>query len=197
MTADDARLIIEVIIVVSVIGVATGVSFYTVAQARRKEPSSWKDMEDRFDRQQIRFDRQIDAQARRIDELQSEVDDLREARTADNELLQSWISYAQSWITYARELAAKFKQMTGQEAPPEPMITHQATPGRASLSQFIRQKFSVDEIDGLAFDLGLAPDQLPGNTRATRARALVQWAADRGMLEELRRRAEEARSVNL
>lgn len=196
----DWRTIVEVLIVAAAMIVAMLFSYAVTAQAQRKEPSSWQDMEDRFDRQQARFDRQgvqLDAQSRRIDELQQEIDDLREARAADNELLQSWISYAQSWITYARELAAKFKQMTGQEAPPEPMITHQATPGRASLSQFIREKFSVEEIDGLAFDLGLAPDQLPGNTRSTRARALVQWAADRGMLDELRRRVEEARPVHL
>lgn len=194
------RIIVEVFIVAAALIGAMVFSYAVLAQARRMEPSSWQEMEDRFDRQQKRFDRQgaqIEAQAKRIDELQEEIDDLREARTADNELLQAWISYAQSWITYARELAAKFKEMTGQEAPPEPVLKHQSAPGRASLSRFISQRFSVEEIDGLAFDLGLAADELGGGTRTARARALTQWAADRGMLEELRRRVEEARPVHL
>lgn len=131
----------------------------------------------------------MEMQNKRIDALEAEIDELREGRAGDHELLQSWIAYA-------RKTTARLKELTGEEPPPEPSAKPPRT-GRATLSRLIGQRFNVDEIDGLAFELGLEKDELSGDTRAARARALVSWAADRGLLSELGRRVEAARPEHL
>ena len=131
----------------------------------------------------------MEMQNKRIDALEAEIDELREGRAGDHELLQSWIAYA-------RKTTARLKELTGEEPPPEPSVKPPRT-GRATLSRLIGQRFNVDEIDGLAFELGLEKDELSGDTRAARARALVSWAADRGLLSELGRRVEAARPEHL
>lgn len=148
-------------------------------------PGALEKMERTVSSQSTRMDRQ----ATRIDALEAEIDELREGRASDHELLQSWISYA-------RKLAARFKELTGEEPPPEP-AAKTPRPGRASLSRLISQRFNTDEIDGLAFELGLNADELTGDTRTARARALVSWAADRGLMTELGRHVEDARPSHL
>ena len=146
-------------------------------------PGALEKMERTVSSQSNRMDRQ----SARIDALEAEIDELREGRANDHALLQEWIAYA-------RKLAARFKELTGEEPPPEPATKQPASPrlNRATLSRLIAQKFSTDEIDGLAFDMGNT-DELTGDTRTARARALVSWAADRGLLADLGRHVEEAR----
>lgn len=188
----DWMLLSEVLLVLAGMIIVSALSFYMVAQARRKAPATWQEMEDRYDRQQKRLDdtlQRLDKAFERIDQLEAEIDELREGRAGDHELLQSWIAYA-------RKTTARLKELTGEEPPPEPSAKPPRT-GRATLSRLIGQRFNVDEIDGLAFELGLEKDELSGDTRAARARALVSWAADRGLLSELGRRVEAARPEHL
>lgn len=63
-------------------------------------------------------------------------------------------------------------------------------PGRAgrdlvALRKKIAAAFSLREIGDLAFDLGVDPDEVPGETATERARALVTYLQDRGRLDEL------------
>ncbi len=193
MTEDGLRLLIEAIVMISAVVVIGGAGYFVVAQARRKAPATWQQMEDRYDRQQKRLDdalHRLDEAWQRIDQLETEMDDLRDERDSDHELMQAWIAYA-------RKTTTRLKELTGEEPPPEPSAITRRRTGRAALTRFIEERFNVEEIDGLAFDLGVAADQLAGDTRSARSRALVQWAADRGRLAELRRRAEEARPYHL
>lgn len=194
MASDGIRLIIEAVFFVAGMLIIGALGFYAVAAARRKAPASWQQMEDRYDRQQRRLDdalERLDAAFTRIDQLEAEMDDMRDERDADHELMQEWIAYARSHT-------ARLKALTGEEPPPEP----QARPkrrrnGRVTLARLIANRFSVDEIDGLAYDFGLAKDELTGDTREARARALAQWASDRDRLADLQRRVEELRPHNL
>lgn len=66
-------------------------------------------------------------------------------------------------------------------APPAALTSTDA----ALLAQKIDAQFDVDEVNGLAFDLGIPPDELTGGTGAARARALVLYAKRRHKGNEL------------
>ncbi len=54
-----------------------------------------------------------------------------------------------------------------------------------SLRHVLVGRFSRDEIDELAFQMGIEADELSGTTKATRTRSLVEYLKDRGRLKEL------------
>lgn len=85
-----------------------------------------------------------------------------------------------------RQLERVFREVTGQEPPPEPagMETGRRRPSWAQLAQRIAERFSMEEINELAFELEL--DQvLSGETQEGRASSLVKVAAQREKLGEL------------
>lgn len=51
----------------------------------------------------------------------------------------------------------------------------------------IQQYFSAEELEELIFELGLRPDEVPGDTMTTRPFHLVEMCERRGLSEELRR----------
>ena len=113
---------------------------------------------------------------RGIDRLVVATDD---DRIADHALLQEW-------ITYARRLASMFKEATGQEPPPEPTTRARGIgPGDlARLARTIQAYFSMEEIDSLAFELGVT-SAMSGDTAEARARAMVDIARKRGLIARL------------
>ena len=64
---------------------------------------------------------------------------------------------------------------------------------RSSLARRIGQQFSTEEIDSLAYDVGVLADELAGKTRQARAENLVELAFRRGILYALARQVEELR----
>ena len=120
-----------------------------------------------------------DAQQSEIDDLRNQIAELREGRIADHALLEEWIAYA-------RRLAALFREATGQEPPPEPAEhIKPVSPGSISrLVKTIEARFSFDEMNNLAFELGI-DGAVSGDTAATRAVSLVNVARRRGLLVRL------------
>ena len=57
--------------------------------------------------------------------------------------------------------------------------------GLTGLVGLIKEHFSLDEIDELAYGLGIEPEDLPGQTRSKRARELVEYARRNGDLPSL------------
>jgi len=57
----------------------------------------------------------------------------------------------------------------------------------------LKATFERDEIDALAFSLGIRPDEIAGATLSKRARSLVTYCANRGRLRELLARCREER----
>lgn len=120
-----------------------------------------------------------DAQANEIDDLKYQINELHEERLADRVLIQEWIAYArQAW--------ALLREATGQEPPPEPAArARRVTPGDlARLARSIETRFSLDEINNLAFELGI-DNALEGGTLTARATSLVNVARRRGLLVRL------------
>jgi hypothetical protein len=62
-----------------------------------------------------------------------------------------------------------------------------------ALYRSIAALFDVDELDDLAFQLHIEPDELDGKRRDTRARSLVTYCKRRDMLPELIDAARQAR----
>lgn len=119
----------------------------------------------------------LDEQENELEALREELAELREGRIDDHALLTAWIAYA-------RQLAAKFKELTGQEPPPEPhtqpLMRTRRDPAR--LAGMMAAQFSRDEMDGLAFELGI---ELTGDTRGERARNLAVAARNRQLIDRL------------
>ncbi len=61
------------------------------------------------------------------------------------------------------------------------------------LVALLNQYFSLSEIDGLCFDLGIDDENLLGQTKDEKARSLVKYLADRGRIDALQRLMREAR----
>lgn len=55
----------------------------------------------------------------------------------------------------------------------------------STLRRVLVERFSRDEVDDLAFQMGVESDDLSGTTKSARARALVEYLKDRGRLKEL------------
>lgn len=55
----------------------------------------------------------------------------------------------------------------------------------AGLVGLIKEHFSLEEIDELAYGIGIEPENLPGQTRSRRARELVEFARRQGTLPQL------------
>ena len=124
---------------------------------------------------------------KRLDIIQAEVDDLHDARATDQEEI--------------RELRDGVSRLVEQirRANMEPVWTPDQVKRRprssaSILAKRIADKFSVEEMAGLAFDVaGLSGDELRGDTRDERARALVTYMENRGRLSDLRRLVDEQR----
>ncbi len=114
-----------------------------------------------------------------IEDLRNQVHELREGHIANHALLQEWIAYA-------RRLGSMFREATGQEPPPEPAEhIKPVSPGSISrLVKTIEARFSYDEMNNLAFELGI-DGAVSGDTAATRAVSLVNVARRRGLLVRL------------
>ena len=126
------------------------------------------------------------AMERRLDAIQAEVDDLRDARATDQEEI--------------RELRDGISQLVEQirRANMTPIWTPEQVKRRprstaSTLARRISAGFTVEEMAGLAFEIGLSGDDLRGDTREERARALVTYMENRGRLSDLRRLVDEQR----
>ena len=134
---------------------------------------------EKLERAMVSNQARLDAQEMEIDELRRQIVELREERIADHVLMQEW-------ITYARRLGAMLREATGQEPPAEPAERARLlTPGDLGrLAKRIEGRFSLEEMNTLAFELGL-DGAVIGDTTAARATSLVKVAQRRGLLLRL------------
>jgi hypothetical protein len=75
----------------------------------------------------------------------------------------------------------------------EGAVPQQVTP--QTLTKTIRSRFSLSEIDDLCFELGILPEEIPGNTPQGKARELVLYCQRHGRLPELIQRVAELRPM--
>ena len=158
--------------------VAAGLILAAIGVAWLWHTSARPSIIERLERSMVSNQSRLDGQEAEIDDLRRRIAELREGRIADHALLQEW-------ITYARRLGELLRAATGQEPPPEPQTQlRNVSADRSQLARHIAARFSLSEIDGLAFELGM-DGQVNGDTVEARAISLVAVAQRRGLLLRL------------
>lgn len=145
---------------------------------------------------QAQMQQQITAQQQTIRFLTRRVDELeasREREYAETETLrQENETLRQEIAELRRGVAELFRQIEAAKLTPAWQPSPQSSSGKrpkgidvAGLRKRIVSAFSLREIGDLAFELGVDPDEVPGETATDRARSLVTYLQDRGRLDEL------------
>lgn len=140
---------------------------------------------------------QIDAAHKTIRFLSARVDDLELARAKEYVETESLRDETERLRQEVRELWQGVRALIAQiEAVPltpvwQPPAKTPAKPGRltgdlAALRDRISEKFSIEEINDLAFRLGADPEDLVGESRQARARSLVNRFKSLDRIDELR-----------
>ena len=142
-------------------------------------PQAYRVMEASLSSQAAR----LDAQARRMDELEAEIAAQRAKHVAEMSALREELEEAYRGIKVLMEQLGEAGIVPGWK--PAAKVVKKGGGGGSSLATLIVAAFSRDEIDGLAFDVGIDPESLGGETKATRARELVTAARQQGRLERL------------
>lgn len=175
----DTWAIFEAVLVTAAF-IAFGITaYYAFTRARRMSPDMLTKMQALFEREQGRANARIDA-------LELEIEDLREAIADSHEEVTQLRDGIAQLVTQIR--AANMIPVWE----PDRVVKRKRTT-KAGVARKLEDLFSLDEIASLAFEFGLSPDELTGDTRATKARAFVIWASERNRLPELRRRIDELR----
>ena len=142
-------------------------------------PQAYRVMEASLSSQAAR----LDAQARRMDELEAEIAAQRAKHVAEMSALREELEEAYRGIKVLMEQLGEAGIVPGWK--PAAKVVKKGGGGGPSLPALIVAAFSRDEIDGLAFDVGIDPESLGGETKAARARELVTAARQQGRLERL------------
>lgn len=166
---DGTRLIAEVIVVMLAFAVIIASSMYVVIMERRRwfGPNAYlSELSERIsylERERGRDHATMMRLQVRITELEIGVQILT-AQLRREGLIPEWTPPAVA-------------SNDGQTAAP--------LPDSRALTQVVAALFNRDEIDDLASRLGIDTEEIGGETRGKRARALVDYAERHGMLDEL------------
>lgn len=147
---------------------------------------------------------QIDSQQKTIRFLAAQVNELQQARARDYTETEALRHENEALREEGRELREEMgdlrrgvgeliRQMEEAKLTPvwkpSPKPTGDKRPGKridlVALRKKIVTAFSLREMSDLAFELGVDPDEVPGETATDRARTLVTYLHDRDRLEEL------------
>ena len=163
---------------VLVVTVAGAGAWLTYANLRRTPPGVYQQME------------------HTIADMNRQMSEFREQQAADHEAMRQLRAELRqldmrlgTWQEYARTLGAMFREATGQEPPPEPEdapppVARPTVGKPVQLAALIVKSFSMEEMTGLAFELGIEGD-VTGATTKARAQSLVGQANRRGLMERL------------
>jgi len=183
--SDGGRLIIEAIVVTVAISAISAAAFYAYV-TRRPKRSEVSEL--------IASNNELSRRVRSL-EQDRERDHLALLRMQTR--LELHNSYSRALADYSRMLAEKLRELGQLDIPPAPMPPPELTeptPAGLSSTAIVNEKtlvnsiselFDIDEIDDLAFRVGIDGDELEGRVKSTRARSLVQHVKRRGMLPEL------------
>lgn len=170
MDSETTRLIWEAVIVTLALSAVGGGALYLFVQSRRQSPDStrrWNQL---------------------ATELSTRISSLEKERERDHAaMLRIQLRLAEVEIG-VRILIAQVKRL-GAEPDWVPSADAPETISDiiddVSLYRSIAALFNVEELDDLAFRLGLDPESLEGKRKETRARSLVTAAKQRDLLPEL------------
>jgi hypothetical protein len=182
MQPDTARLVVEAVLVtVAMVGIGFA-SLWAYMQARRHAPGAVQEL--------VQLTTEL---SNRLTTLERDRDRDYLERQAERQRDYAIIAKLQRRVADlehgVERLGAQVVRLGGVpewELPPaEPLPVVQTVIDDTALYRSIAALFDVDELDDLAFRLGIEPDELDGKRRDTRARSLVQYCKRRDLLPEL------------
>lgn len=193
----------EWITMAAVLGMAVAISLFNYLGLRRaatrppddraSQSQAYLAMEHALSSQSAR----LDGQSRRIDELEAEILAQRAAYQGDLAVLREELEQAYEGV---RLLLSQLNEagMSPVWMPPTRRPINGGagvtTAQPARLAKMIAAQFALDEMTGLAFELGIEGD-VTGETTAARAQSLVGQANRRGLMERLISLCREQRPV--
>jgi len=131
---------------------------------------------------------------RRMDQVEHEIDRLREERQIDRTQIAAMQSELDLLYSGVQKLIEQITALGAEPVWHPPRRSPSARiSSRAELTRRIIAGFNMDELNSLAFDIGLNEESFAGETLPTRARTLVELATRRGLLSELEQRVNELR----
>lgn len=131
---------------------------------------------------------------RRMDQVEHEIDRLREERQIDRTQIAAMQAELDLLYSGVQRLIEQITTLGEQPVWQPPRRSPSARiNSRAELGRRIIAGFNMEEINSLAFDVGLNEESFAGETAAARARTLVELAARRGLLSDLEKRVNELR----
>lgn len=111
--------------------------------------------------------------------------ELEEAQRSSNLLIVEIEHELALWRAYARLTYKRLRELGDTEHPAPPDVQRSTVPiNRQNIQKEIAARFSMDEINDLAFQLGLQ-DDVTGETVSSRAKSLVLAAGRRDILPKL------------
>lgn len=136
-----------------------------------------------------------DRLAARVEALEEEQEIMREERRADREEAAVLLSELRELRQGIELLIAQLKkaELTPVWQPPEPKPRRNERPQAITLAMRIADGFDIEEMNNLAFDLGIHKSDFGGETRETRARELVSLVRRLGLEKSLAARVKELR----
>ena len=182
MQPDTWRLVVEAVLVtVAMVGIGFA-SFWAYVQARRHAPGAVQELVQLTTELSNRLTTLERDRERDYLERQAE----RQRDHAIIAKLQRRVADLEHGIERLGAQVVRLGGVPEWELPPaEPLPVIQNPIDETALYRSIAALFDVDELDDLAFRLGIEPDELDGKRRDTKARSLVQYAKRRDMLPEL------------
>lgn len=164
--------VIEAIVVILAISALGGMGFYSYATAKERSPSVVDNL-----------NQVVEALSRRVRQLEQDSLQRYEELRAMRDQMEAWINYAQT-------LVARLKILDPHaDLPPPPAraipVMHPLPTDDRALAQVITSLFNRDEVDDLAFRLGIKDGEIGGDTNGARARNLVNYAQRHGMTDSL------------
>lgn len=131
---------------------------------------------------------------RRMDQVEHEIDRLREERQIDRTQIAAMQAELDLLYSGVQRLIEQITALGEQPVWQPPRRSPSARiNSRAELMKRLIAGFNVDELNSLAFDVGLGEESFAGETLPARARTLVELATRRGVLGDLEKRVNELR----
>ena len=181
MEANGWLIAVMALAVVALLSLPGWVALLRQPQARR-DATYAASVESTLTSQQARWE----ALARRVDAQDEEIDALKEERLEMRGEIAELLHGVEKLIA----------QLEGAHLVPvwRPRVAKAKT--GPLLAGWLAEAFSVEELDSLAFDVGIGKETFRGETVEARARELVERARRLGKMGELERRAGELRPGN-
>lgn len=182
MTPENARLVIEAIVVTLALSVAGGYALYAFAENKRREPGALSEMHNLVAEMSERMDGYERGRARDRQEM--------ERLRVD---LGMWKNFSRVQADYIQLVVGLLQRLGYTDIPPAPVPPVTAAEQTAlddaandrSAAVILASLFDMEELDDLAFQLGVDHGQIEGTTVTRKARSMVTYFKRRGRLDDL------------